>query len=67
MIYKEIVQERLDGRIMSSTIREATAEEVAEARSRLPECDHSLIAEDEPGWLFYYRKCAICEKDLGIL
>lgn len=69
MPYKiEIVEEELCGVPVISSVRNATEEEIENAKKLYAEnkCDHSLI-EDIPGWLYDTRVCALCRKHLGMI
>ena len=67
-MYIEIVRERVGDYILASDIREATAEEIAEAKRKHEngKCDHSIVI-DTPGWMYDIRHCAICGTGLGAI
>jgi hypothetical protein len=53
--------------VISSKIRDATDEEIDEARKLYNEqkiCDHSLVV-DTSAYMYDFRTCAICGKGLG--
>jgi hypothetical protein len=62
----EEVTERFCGQVVASTIRSATAQDIAEARLLHDQgkCPHNIVI-DEKGWLYDARSCFICGKGLG--
>lgn len=66
ILYYEEVTERIGETVLASNVREATEEEVAEARKLHEEgkCPHTIV-KDEYGWLYATRSCAICGRGLG--
>lgn len=73
MTKRKLYIESVNKRNLSSNIREATEQEIADAQFNFIEtniCDHDkseLIVYDEPGWLLGYdlRFCGICGEGLG--
>ncbi len=68
-IYFEDVKERFCGHITSSTLRDASDDEISDARQQFKKtgkCNHNLI-QDTAAWLYDYRDCAICGKGLGAI
>ena len=66
-MFIEVVTERIGDTVVASTVREATQNEVQQARimhDSYGECNHSVI-RDEPGFMYDFRYCAICGKGLG--
>lgn len=66
--YIEIPTETIDGHILSSDLRPATEQEIEFAKQQHTQgrCPHNIV-EDETGWLYDVRKCAICGKGLGLI
>jgi hypothetical protein len=67
-MHYETVKERFCGHIIRSDVRPATKEEIAEATKlhNQGKCPHTIV-QDEPGWLYDFRNCAICGCSLGIV
>lgn len=66
-LFVETVTERFGTRVIASTVRPATAEDVAEAQARVDRgepCDHRIVY-DESGWLYDTRACGTCGAGLG--
>jgi hypothetical protein len=64
----EDVQERLGPHVLRSTCRPATVAEVEECVRRHMEgdCPHTIV-QDERGWLYDSRSCAVCGRSLGFV
>ena len=67
-LFVETVTERLGEHVLASTIRPATAMDVAVAIRLHSEgkCPHNVV-EDTPGWMYDFRACAICGTGLGVV
>lgn len=66
MPFYEVVEEQIDGFVLQSSLRIATAEDIAEAQKlhREGKCPHTII-EDSYGYLYDIRRCWTCGKGLG--
>lgn len=62
----EHVTERIGHRVLASTIRPATSEEVEAAKKLHAEglCSHNIV-QDTYGWPYDFRDCATCGTGLG--
>lgn len=68
-VQREIVIERVTGRITQSVLEGVSQEELDQARKDYQvskQCDHSLVV-DERGWMYDFRKCAVCGEGLGAI
>ncbi len=67
-IWFEEVKERFCGRVISSTLRPATAADIDEAATLhlLGRCPHTII-KDEAGWMYDFRSCVTCGAGLGAI
>ena len=67
-LYVEIPTETIGGRIVSSTFRDATEDEViaCKAEHKSGKCDHSVFY-DEGGWMYDVRKCGVCHESIGLI
>ncbi len=68
-IFREIVKERFCGQIISSDIVPASESDISSARAQYQEtqsCNHEFVV-DEKGWLYDYRKGAVCGKGMGAI
>lgn len=67
-LYVERVLERIGPHVLRSEVRPATDEDIERARKLHADgnCDHSVI-EDEYGWMYDFRGCAICGVGLGVV
>lgn len=57
-----------DGSCWSSELRGATDEEIILFKSK--ECDHSakeLLIYDEPGYMYDFRFCGVCNSPIGLI
>lgn len=66
--YIEIVKQRFGGAVVSSEVRLATFPEFIKAYSlyKRGQCDHSII-KDERSFMYDYRSCRLCGKELGAI
>ena len=64
--FYEKVTDRIGNHILASTVTVATEEQIKEAKDlhENGNCPHTIV-EDEVGWLYDTRSCAICGKGLG--
>ena len=62
----ETVTDRIGRHVLASTVRPATQQDVdaAQALHAQGKCPHNVV-EDERGWLYDVRICAICGQGLG--
>lgn len=67
-VFFEEVTERLCGHVLTSSVRPATDQEIAEAARLHSEgrCPHTIVA-DEKGWLYDIRTCVTCGAGLGAI
>lgn len=66
-IKKEIVHERFLGRVLISDLEdpgEGELEQAQEIFHATGSCSHEFV-QDEKGWLYDYRRCAVCGEGLG--
>lgn len=63
--YEEVI-ERIDGYVVSSTIRAATSEEIEQAKAlhKQGKCPHTIVI-DVYSWMHDFRCCFTCGKGLG--
>jgi hypothetical protein len=68
ILYFEEVKLREGRTILISKVRPATKKEIAKERKNFAQgkCQHTIV-EDVPGWLYDFRSCSICGKELGLI
>ena len=66
--YFEKVTNRIGEHIISSNVKEATPTQIQEAVTlhAKGKCPHTIIV-DEGGYMYDFRKCAVCGKGLGAI
>jgi hypothetical protein len=67
-LYYEEVTEEVCGVVLASNVRLATEDEIKAAKKLHEEGDcPCVIVVDEKGWLYDFRRCAICGQGLGLV
>ena len=66
--FVETVTKHVCGRVLESTIRPATKNdiELAQELHVKGNCPHNVVM-DEAGWMFDFRSCHTCGKGLGVV
>jgi hypothetical protein len=65
-VFVEEVTERIGKHVLASKVRDATIDDIKKElkNHKNGKCSHSVV-EDEKGWLYDFRSCAICGAGLG--
>lgn len=67
-VYFEKVTNQIGEHVLSSSVTEATPSQIQKAVTLHAQgkCPHNIIV-DEPGYVYDFRKCAVCGKGLGAI